>query len=73
MSGNVSEWVWDWYGNYGSTSQTNPRGSSSGTYRGRRGGSWADASSNATATYRDGNSPNRVANTRGFRVVRNAK
>ncbi len=73
MSGNVSEWVWDWYGNYGSSSQTNPRGSSSGSYRGRRGGSWGDASSNATVSYRDGNSPNRVANTRGFRVVRNAK
>ena len=73
MSGNVSEWVWDWYGNYGSTSQTNPRGSSSGSYRGRRGGSWGDTASNATVSYRDGNSPNRTANTRGFRVARSAK
>ena len=73
MAGNVSEWVWDWYGNYGSTSQTNPRGSSSGTYRGRRGGSWSDTASNSTVSYRDGNSPNRTANTRGFRIVRSAK
>ncbi len=72
MSGNVSEWVWDWYGSYSSSSQTNPRGSSSGSYRGRRGGSWNDASSSVTVTYRDGNSPKRVKNDRGFRVVRKA-
>ncbi|MCR4939722.1 MAG: formylglycine-generating enzyme family protein, partial [Treponemataceae bacterium] len=73
MSGNVSEWIWDWYGNYSSASATNPKGSSSGSYRGRRGGSWSDAPSSITVTYRDGNSPNRTANNRGFRIVRNAE
>jgi len=40
MSGNVLEWCWDWYGSYGSDSQTNPTGPSSGSFRVGRGGSW---------------------------------
>ena len=40
MSGNVWEWVWDWYGEYPSGSQTDPLGSPSGSYRVLRGGGW---------------------------------
>ena len=39
MSGNVWEWSQDWYGDYSSSSQTNPTGPSSGSYRVLRGGS----------------------------------
>ncbi len=40
MSGNVLEWCQDWYGSYSSGAQTNPTGSTSGSYRVCRGGSW---------------------------------
>ena len=40
MSGNVWEWCQDWKGSYSSSSQTNPKGPSSGSYRVYRGGSW---------------------------------
>ena len=40
MSGNVLEWCQDWYGSYSSSSQRNPKGPNSGSYRVLRGGSW---------------------------------
>jgi sulfatase modifying factor 1 len=69
MSGNVWEWVWDWYGSYPSGAQTDPVGASSGSYRVIRGGGWdCDASYwtvagrlNVVPSYRDA--------IGGFRVV----
>lgn len=40
MAGNVMEFTWDWYGDYSSTAQTDPRGPSSGSFRVVRGGGW---------------------------------
>jgi formylglycine-generating enzyme required for sulfatase activity len=40
MNGNVSEWVWDWWGEYSSAPQVNPKGPSGGEKRVIRGGSW---------------------------------
>ncbi|MBO4858040.1 MAG: SUMF1/EgtB/PvdO family nonheme iron enzyme, partial [Treponema sp.] len=43
MSGNVSEWCWDWYSDsVGTGSVTDPCGASTGSYRLGRGGSWGD-------------------------------
>ena len=39
MSGNVEEWCSDWYGDYQSSSQSDPQGPSSGSNRVLRGGS----------------------------------
>ena len=41
MSGNVSEWCQDWFGDYSSETQTNPKGPGSGSLRVCRGGSWS--------------------------------
>ncbi len=41
MSGNVYEWCLDSYGGYSSSSQMNPKGPSSGSYRVCRGGYWS--------------------------------
>ena len=42
MSGNVSEWCYDWYGDYSNEAQTNPVGPNRASYRVIRGGSYAD-------------------------------
>ena len=39
-SGNVWEWVQDWYGDYPNSTVTDPSGPASGSNRVRRGGSW---------------------------------
>ena len=42
ISGNVWEWVRDWYGDYSSEPQHNPSGPESGASRVCRGGGWGD-------------------------------
>jgi formylglycine-generating enzyme required for sulfatase activity len=71
MSGNVWEWVWDWYGAYSSGSQTNPTGPVNGSYRGLRGGSWSDFSEYCRVAFRDGYGyPIYGSDFSGFRLLR---
>ena len=51
MSGNVKEWCHDWYGDYPSSSQTNPKGPSSGSDRVLRGGSCVDVKGCAVVAF----------------------
>ena len=73
MSGNVWEWVNDWYDdNYYSVSPpTNPLGPVSGTYRVLRGGSWNYNTNFARSSFRSYDWPDYAITNIGFRVARN--
>ena len=69
MSGNVYEWCSDWYGNYSGSSQTNPTGPSSGSYRVGRGGGWFNYARFCRSSSRDFNYPDLRYYYLGLRLV----
>ena len=70
MSGNVWEWCSDWRGEYNGSSQTNPKGASSGSRRVCRGGAFNSFSASYyRVSYRSGMSPNYRGQVYGFRLV----
>jgi formylglycine-generating enzyme required for sulfatase activity len=71
MSGNVSEWVNDYWLEYSCGAQTNPLGPVSGTSRVLRGGSWLQPSRDVRSSDRDGTYPFDPMQYLGFRVARN--
>jgi len=69
MHGNVWEWCADWYGDYPAGSVTNPEGSSTGSNRVKRGGSWYYYAGNCRSAYRGHFTPSAGSGVLGFRLV----
>jgi formylglycine-generating enzyme required for sulfatase activity len=72
MSGNVWEWVNDWYSSsyYASSPATNPFGPAGGVSRVLRGGGWVHNSEILRASNRDFSGPSTSYKEAGFRVAR---
>lgn len=69
MHGNVWEWCSDWYGDYSTSAQTNPKGASSGNGRVCRGGGWSDYASYCRTAIRGSGAPVARSDGMGFRLV----
>ena len=71
MTGNVSEWVWDWWGPYPDFAETDPMGGASwGFERVGRGGSWGHSSEAVRSVFRLRVIPYFSEINVGFRLVR---
>lgn len=69
MHGNVYEWVQDWFGDYTSTSKTDPQGPGSGEYRVLRGGGWSNNAEDCRSAIRSGDRPVSRSEDYGLRLA----
>ena len=70
--GNVGEWCFDYYGDYGTAATVNPTGTTTGTRRVYRGGGWNDFGKNLRSAYRAAMQQTSDAYNVGLRLVCNA-
>lgn len=71
LSGNVSEWCYDWFGAYQKESIENPIGAKKGTQRVVRGGSWCNFPEFCRTTARNAHYPDYKIGHLGLRIVLN--
>lgn len=69
MSGNVSEWCWDYLGDYIAGYEADPLGPWTGTYRVIRDGDWATHAGGVRVAARGGAEPLQAYDGFGFRIV----
>ena len=72
MHGNVGEWVWGYYGAYGTEAADNPAGAAAGTLWVYRGGGWNDFAKNVRSAYRAALAEDKGIFHIGIRLVRGA-
>ncbi len=71
QSGNVWEWVWDYYqSNYEALPSIDPIGPTTGAARVIRGGAWNNTATNARVAKRNIDTPTNRFNFLGYRIVR---
>ena len=69
MTGNVSEWCSDWYGEHELSTKTNPTGPKSGEYKVFRGGSWGNTALDCEVLVRSCSAPDMSYCSLGFRLA----
>ncbi len=70
MTGNVSEWVWDWFAPYVPVDASDPSGPARGVLRCFRGGSWGSPPGGLRLRNRNATDPGDKNDTMGFRLAR---
>lgn len=73
MSGNVSEWCYDWKSNISTGIEIDPVGPDIGTYRISRGGGWRAVAWGQSVGLRGSATPDTHSESRGFRIVRSIR